>query len=160
MLKQLFAGIVCVAAIVFAGCSLLVAADKPSVSLEAGSVFAGSNASVPADGRTMFKPAEVPESFIAPDDWEIEGTIIGSRDDIHALSQNDVVFVDVGSDDAVTQGTRCVIYRKGDDIKNAGIMLKAVGEIEITGGIREKCATARILYAHEPIRIGDIIEIE
>ena len=144
--------------------SALFAADGASSATELPIVCAERNTpSITNESpvkKNMFKPLEVPESFIAPDDWQVEGAIIGSRDDIHALSQNDVVFVNIGSDDAITQGTRCIIYRKGDYTGGAGIVIKALGELEIIGGVREKSATARIVYAHDVIRVGDILEIE
>ncbi len=107
------------------------------------------------------------DTFIAPLDWEYDGIILRSKERKMLLSAySDFVFIDCGKDKGVVYGMRFNIYRKGKTVKHPrtkkllGIRIRKVGVLEVKQDIREDNATAQIINAREPIKIGDLIKIQ
>lgn len=107
------------------------------------------------------------DTFIAPSDWEYDGIIIRAKERKMLLSAySDFVFIDCGRDKGVVYGMRFNIYRKGKRVKHPrtkkvlGIKMKKVGVLEVKQDIQEDNATAQIINAREPIKIGDLIKIQ
>ncbi len=107
------------------------------------------------------------DTFIAPSDWEYDGIIIRAKERKMLLSAySDFVFIDCGRDKGVVYGMRFNIYRKGKTVKHPrtkkvlGIKMEKVGVLEVKQDIQEDNATAQIINAREPIKIGDLIKIQ
>ncbi len=107
------------------------------------------------------------DTFIAPLNWEYDGIIIRSKERKMLLSAySDFVFIDCGKDKGVVYGMRFNVYRKGKTVKHPrtkkilGIKIKKVGVLEVKQDIQENNATAQIINAREPIKIGDLIKIQ
>ncbi len=107
------------------------------------------------------------DTFIAPLDWEYDGIILRAKEKKMLLSAySDFVFIDCGKDKGVVYGMRFNVYRKGKTVKHPrtkkvlGIEIKKVGVLEVKQDIREDNATAQIINAREPIKIGDLIKIQ
>lgn len=114
------------------------------------------------------KPYEYEEdTFIAPLDWEYDGTIIKAKEKKILLSAySDFVFIDCGKDKNVVAGTKFTIYRRGKVVKHPrtrkvlGIMIKKIGVLKVGQDIQDNSATAQIVNSREPIKIGDLIKIQ
>lgn len=106
------------------------------------------------------------QTFIAPVDWTPDGLITASKEKKTMLSQNDVVYINIGKNQNIKPNTVCRIYRKGKIIKDLetseilGIEMRYVGIIKTTEEISENSSTAIIVRSYEPIYIKDNIVVE
>jgi len=102
---------------------------------------------------------------ILPLEHKFSGKIVGCKEDKTLISQNDFIFVDVGSDQGVKKGTKCYILRKKGKIKSEktkryiGYKVVKIGIIEITDDIKSNSSTAVVIRSYEPISKGDYIQI-
>ncbi|MBU0952756.1 MAG: hypothetical protein KKH91_08050 [Elusimicrobia bacterium] len=104
------------------------------------------------------------KSFVVPLDFQMDGKIVGTKDDKTLISQGDVVYVDIGANNDIKKGTRCNIYRKKEKIRNSngdaiGYQIIRLGILQLTENINEDSATAVIYKSYEPIVKGDYIQI-
>jgi len=77
----------------------------------------------------------------------------------------DQVEVNIGSEDGVMEGMRCVVYREGAEVRHPytgeylGQRVRKVAEIYLTD-VRDNTSTAHILFKNSNIKIGDKIIVK
>ena len=96
-------------------------------------------------------------SFIVPMAHSFAGRIIGSKDRRIMLVHGDVVYINIGSEDGLTAGSLCYIFRKGERMRGGRKVIK-VGMLRVTEEINENSATAIITKSHEAISVRDYVE--
>ncbi len=102
---------------------------------------------------------------IVPLNHKFSGKIVSSKEDKILISQNDTVFVDIGSAQGVKKGTRCYVLKKKGKIKSdktkryIGYKVIKLGIIEIIDDIKENSSTGIVYRSYEPISKGDYIQI-
>ncbi|OGS19789.1 MAG: hypothetical protein A3J83_02945 [Elusimicrobia bacterium RIFOXYA2_FULL_40_6] len=104
------------------------------------------------------------KSFVAPIDFQMDGKIVGIKEEKTLISQGDVVYLDIGFYNGVEKGTRCDVYRKKEKIRDSsgeiiGYQVIKLGILQLTEDINENSATAVIYRSYEPIVKGDYIKI-
>ena len=81
-----------------------------------------------------------------------------------ALKQNLGAF-DIGLDEGIMKGTKCVAFREGDDIIHPithevlGKKVKKLGEV-IVEQVQEKMSIAKIIESEEAIESGDKVVVK
>jgi len=102
---------------------------------------------------------------ILPLEHKFSGKIVGNKENKILISQDDLIYLDIGSNQAVKEGTRCYVLRKQGKIKSektkgyAGWKVIKIGIIEITGDIKPNGSTAKVIRSYEPILNGDYVQI-
>ena len=87
----------------------------------------------------------------------VEGYIVNADED--------VIYLDIGSNAGIRKGTKCVAFREGDEIIHPitkevlGTKVTMLGELIVTQ-VQEKLSTARILAKEGSIKIGDKVVIK
>ena len=88
------------------------------------------------------------------------GRVFMARDDADAVSRDQIVYVDLGSEDNVRVGDYLTVYRPLD--KRRGFqndLRKVVGELVVLN-VKEKTATAVITRTAQEIHRGDWVELQ
>ncbi|MBI4395979.1 MAG: LysM peptidoglycan-binding domain-containing protein [Elusimicrobia bacterium] len=103
--------------------------------------------------------------FVADPKWKGDGRIVGDQDKKMLISQDDIVYLDIGLSEGVREGMRGVIYRKSKRvIKNLetreklGVMVRRIGMLRIAN-VEENRSTAVILTSVDPVKIGDAVKL-
>ena len=87
----------------------------------------------------------------------VEGNIIKVEDEL--------IYLDIGLDEGIMKGTKCVAFREGDDIIHPlthevlGKKVKKLGEV-IVEQVQEKMSIARIIESEEKIENGDKVVVK
>ncbi|MFC1887679.1 CsgG/HfaB family protein, partial [Candidatus Cloacimonadota bacterium] len=87
----------------------------------------------------------------------VEGSIVSMDEDL--------LYLDIGSDVGVRKGTKCVAFREGNTIKHPktkkvlGKKVTKLGEL-IVIQVQEKLATARIVSKEGSIEVGDKVVVK
>jgi len=87
----------------------------------------------------------------------VEGYIVTSEDDI--------IYLDIGSDVGIRKGTKCVAFREGDEIVHPvtkevlGKKVTKLGELLVTQ-VQDKLSVAKILEKEGSIKIGDKVVLK
>ncbi|OGS25320.1 MAG: hypothetical protein A2297_03285 [Elusimicrobia bacterium RIFOXYB2_FULL_48_7] len=105
-----------------------------------------------------------PAGFVAPLDFEFDGIISGVKGEKTMIAQGDVVYLDIGSESGIKNGTMCQVLRKKGKVKGEngmviGLQIRYVGQIEVTKQVNEYSSTAVVYRSYEPIVKGDLIKI-
>jgi hypothetical protein len=107
------------------------------------------------DGRT----------FIVDEKWRGDGRIAGDLNKRIMISQNDIIYVDIGASDGVRPGARADVVRRGRRIRNPesgrqmGYSVRRVGVIEFTSEVGDDNSTAVVINSDEPMKVGDIVQL-
>lgn len=102
-------------------------------------------------------------NFIAPDDFEFVGTIVGFKLQKAINAQGDYLFIDIGKNVNLKRRQRLNIYRTSQYIAHPytgeilGNVVELIGEIEVTADIEEKNATAKVIYSAGSVETGDML---
>jgi len=105
------------------------------------------------------------ESFVAPEDWQPDGVIIGDKENKLLISSGDTVYVSIDPD-KVKPGMICNIYRKLDKIKDqttkefAGYEIRRIGNLQFTDKIGKKVSSAVITTSYDTVEVDDIVKFE
>ncbi|MBI4054546.1 MAG: LysM peptidoglycan-binding domain-containing protein [Elusimicrobia bacterium] len=116
--------------------------------------------------HSVARRATDPELFLAPADWRGEGTIVEDPVDKLMISLGDLVFVDVGVEQGVAPGQQLTVYRKLQKVrhprtgKRLGVAVQQVGLLKIEGEPRGALSTARVVFSHGPLQVGDLVRIQ
>ena len=87
----------------------------------------------------------------------VEGYIVNTEEN--------VIYLDIGSNVGVRKGTKCVAFREGDEIIHPitkevlGTKVTLLGELIVTQ-VHEKMSVAKILAKEGSIKIGDKVVIK
>jgi LysM repeat protein len=106
------------------------------------------------------------DNFIVDENWEADGYIL--YDEIRKLmiSQDDVVYINVGVTDGAKPRMRGGVYRRGGVIRDPdsndklGYVMRRIGTFQLTENVGEASSSAVITSSKEPIRKGDIVRLE
>jgi hypothetical protein len=109
--------------------------------------------------------AEIADAFIAPPDWEFDGFVAGGTDqDVRSLYYlNDLVYLNVGSDQGFNSGDRISIYKRGQRIRDPqngkflGYEVRRAATSQVTDRIDGSNCSVRILQANEAVEVGDLV---
>jgi hypothetical protein len=107
---------------------------------------------VPLARRTVMRPPNLPspgEALVAAP------AIIAARDELVALGEDHVVFIDRGQADDVTPGDLYTIYR----LNRGGLPPVVVGELAVLS-VHPRSAVARIIASRHTIYTGDRLELK
>ena len=122
---------------------------------------------LPSQGHVLAaQTKKSPPLFLVPLDWRGDGIVTGDRDKKDMVSMGDLVFLDFGRDRGADEGTRCAVYRSLHKLKHPktnktlGRVVKVIGELRIVGEAGERESTARVVWSHLPIEVGDIVRKE
>lgn len=102
-------------------------------------------------------------NFIAPSEFEFNGTIAGFKKEKVMHSQGDYLFIDLGREQGITENQRLYVYRMSRYVAHPytgeilGSVVERIGEIRVAGDIEENSATARIIYSDRSIEEGDML---
>jgi hypothetical protein len=121
-----------------------------------------------AGAKTNKKSArriEKADAFIAPPDWEFDGFVSGGQDsEIRSLYYlNDLVYLNVGTDQGFTSGDRISIYKRGQRVRDPqtgkflGYEVRRAATTQVTDRIEGGSCSVRILQANEAVEIGDLV---
>lgn len=83
---------------------------------------------------------------------KVSGRVVMARDGQEIVAANQIVFVDLGSEDNVQVGNYLTVYR------SQGIR-RVVGELVILN-VREKTATAMVVQTMREVHTGDYVELQ
>ncbi len=122
--------------------------------------------SVPAPKSTKGKFRA--EAFVAGADWEFDGFVAGGQDqNVKSMfATNDLVYLNIGSDQGLKAGERLGLYRRGDKIRDPqtgrvlGFEVRKLAVGEVTDLIDANSCSVRVVYANEAIEIGDLVRKE
>ncbi len=98
--------------------------------------------------------------FLAPLDFEFDGTIIGFKTSKILYAQGDYLFIDIGEYDGVSTGQQLNIYTQGREIYHPdtgafhGRIVEKIGTVRVTGDIETNSSTARIVYSDGTVEEG------
>jgi hypothetical protein len=107
---------------------------------------------VPLARRTVMRPPSFPASGESLVDAPV---ILRARDEIVALGEDHVVFIDRGVGDDVTPGDLYTIYR----LNRRGMPPVVVGELAILS-VHPRASVARIVASRQTIYVGDRLELK
>lgn len=108
------------------------------------------------------------DAFIAPPDWEFDGFVAGGQDqEVKGLFYlNDLVYLNVGTDQGFSVGDRISIYKRGQRVRDPqtgrflGYEVRRAATTQVTDHIDAKNCSVRILQANEAVEVGDLVRRE
>jgi len=112
--------------------------------------------------------SQVESATIVGKDWKFDGMIVGARmqNERTQFNETDTVYLNIGKEDGLMPGLHCVIYRKGDEVRdpNTGAFLGyevlRMGVLEVTKDVSDHRASAIIRDNEDSIEIGDLVKID
>lgn len=125
------------------------------------------NSTAPTKAR-IEKRVRRAEAFIAGSEWEFDGFIAGGQDQQvkSMFATNDLVYLNIGSEQGLAAGERLGVYRRGEKIKDPqsgkalGYEVRKLGIIEVTDRLDGQTCSARVIQAYEAAEIGDLVRKE
>lgn len=108
---------------------------------------------------------EKADAFIAPPDWEFDGFVAGGQDqEVRSLYYlNDLVYVNVGTDQGFSTGDRVSIFKRGQRVRDPqtgkflGYEVRRAAATQVTDRINSSNCSLRILQANEAVEVGDLV---
>lgn len=88
----------------------------------------------------------------------IRGTILAINESIHSIHINDILYIDIGSNDGVKPGDRFMVYSRDDDRNDTGYR-NPLGEIQAVNVMAGETAVIVVSLKGEKINIGDRAEL-
>jgi hypothetical protein len=125
----------------------------------------------PVKATPTKKPAQRIEranAFIAGADWEFDGFVSGGYDqEVRTMFyQNDLVYLNIGSQQGINTGDRITIYKRGEKIRDPqsgrfiGYEVRKAAVAKATDKVGDETSSVRILQSNEAVEIGDLIRRE
>jgi LysM domain len=108
---------------------------------------------VPLARRTVMRPPTMPSPAASLADAPV---ILGARDDLVAMAEDHVVFIDRGLDDQVTPGDVFTIYRLHP---KPGMPPVIVGELAVLS-VHPHSSVAKIIATRHTVYAGDLLELK
>ncbi len=108
---------------------------------------------IPLARRTVMRPSVYPVSMEA---LANAPTIVAAHDDIVALAQDNVVYIDRGTEDDVTPGDIFTIYRRHP---NSRLPPVVIGELAVLSA-KDKFSVAKIIASTQSIFCGDLLDLK
>ena len=105
---------------------------------------------VPLGRRTGLRPANVP---VDEEELADSAVILGAKDGLFSMGEDNVVFVNLGIDSGVAPGDVYTIYRRNRD----GMPPVIVGELALMA-VHSRASVARILESRYTVYAGDLLE--
>lgn len=105
-------------------------------------------------------------TFISEEDWDGDGVVLRDRDSKIMISQDDVIYISLETEQEVKPRSYGSLYRKEKVVRHPktreamGVVVKKIGTFQITQHVGAGSATAVVLSSLEPIEVGDLVEIE
>lgn len=108
------------------------------------------------------------DGFIAKADWEFDGFVAGGQDQAvrSMFYLNDLIYLNIGSDQGVEPGSRIVIYKRGNRVRDPqtgrsmGYEVRRAAISRATDQVDDKTCSVRILNTYEAVEIGDLVRRE
>lgn len=113
------------------------------------------------DRITSYEEPEVPqvEALKVPEAKDIRGVIVALKEDKQFVGQNDIVYIDRGSNDGTAPGDIFTVYRPGKVVEELALEQRQLPQIElgelVVISTRERTATAIITYSLSEMQTGD-----
>jgi len=109
-----------------------------------------------------FLPSRTEETYLPPEEGS-SGVIVEVRDKRFSVAQNDIVYIDYGHEEGISEGDRFLIVHGGErrafvgsSPSTEGLPKRDVGFMQVLA-TQEHTATAKIVRSIEPITKGDTI---
>ena len=108
------------------------------------------------------------DAFIAKADWEFDGFVAGGQDlSVRSMYYlNDLVYLNIGTEQGVEPGSRIVIYKRGKRVRDPqtgrpmGYEVRRAAISRATDQVDDKTCSVRILDTYEAVEIGDLVRRE
>ena len=108
---------------------------------------------------------EKADSFLADADWEFDGFVAGGKDqEVRSMFYlNDLVYLNVGTEQGFTTGNRVLFYKRGQKVKDPqsgkllGYEIRRTAVGQVTDHVAGRTCSVRILSANEAVEIGDLV---
>jgi len=97
------------------------------------------------------------DAWVKPD-RVLRGTILARNEPILSIHINDILYLDIGSEDGVRPGDRFVVYSRGDD-RNVSGHREPLGEVEAVNVMPSETAVLVVSLSDRPLGIGDRVEL-
>lgn len=100
------------------------------------------------------------EGFISPDELRHTGTVLSSEPPKILLGEGDIVYTNVGSEDAAQPGDKFTVFRSSKPIihpvtgARIGYKVAILGEVEIKEILGERMSAAKITHSYREITRG------
>lgn len=133
--------------------------EEVTPSIETATPYGMQYANVPAN--TYLYPSASSAGFLTKEELSAAGEIVASHvHDRTILGENDVVFINLGTDAGVKEGDQFRIYKTDGEIDDPstgsflGYKIRVLGILKITK-VEDGVSTARITLSSEEIRVHD-----
>ncbi len=108
------------------------------------------------------------DAFVAGADWEFDGFVAGGQDsNVRSMFYlNDLIYVNIGSQQGVGTGDKIGIYKRGDRLRDPqsgkfiGYEVRRAAIARATDRVEDETAALRITNTYEPVEIGDLVRRE
>jgi len=97
------------------------------------------------------------DAWVKPD-RVLRGTILARNEPILSIHINDILYLDIGSEDGVRPGDRFAVYGRGED-RNISGHREPLGEVEAVNVMPSETAVLVVSLSDRPLGIGDRVEL-
>ena len=105
------------------------------------------------------------DAFVAGPEWEFDGFVSGAQNqNVRSMFfLNDLLYLNIGSDQGVTAGEKIGIYKRGGKVRDPqngrflGYEVRRVAVAKVTDRIGRDTCSVRISNTYEDVEIGDLI---
>jgi hypothetical protein len=105
------------------------------------------------------------DAFVAGPEWEFDGFVSGAQNqNVRSMFfLNDLLYLNIGSDQGVTPGEKIGIYKRGGKVRDPqngrflGYEVRRVAVAKVTDRVGRDTCSVRISNTYEDVEIGDLI---